>query len=431
VQNESFSCRLVGSASFDYAASQVMFQGRTIALAVTGSVAAYKAVEIARACIAQRATVLPLMTKAATQFLGPVTLSGITGQPVRTSMWDAAYPGEMHVELATKADVLVIAPATADVLARLAAGRADDLVTATALCARGPVIVAPAMHPRMWSHPATVRNVAELTRQGRTTFVGPVDGPVASGESGMGRMAEPAAIVAAIQAALQAQTQDLAGYTLLVTAGPTHEPIDPVRYVANRSSGKMGFFLAARAAARGARVVLVTGPVALPTPPSVRRVNVETALEMQAAIDAELGSTLGGADAVIMAAAVADFRPEHAAETKIKKTADERLHVLSLQKNPDLLAALGARRVGDKPKLVGFALETGQDDAVVAYAKAKLVSKRVDIIVANSAHESLGHDTNRVALVRKDSVDPFVAGSKGIIADCILDALAGVLRERA
>jgi len=414
-------------------------EGRTVALAVTGSIAAYKAVEVARLCIKAGAKVIPLMTASATRFVGPVTLAGITGEPVATDMWDPGYPGEMHVTIAARADVLVMVPATADVLARLAEGRADDLVTATALCARGPVLAVPAMHPRMWSHPATRRNVAELARQGRVSLVGPVDGPVASGESGVGRMAEPAAVLEAIERALGSKaahvahaTQadgDLAGRRVVVTAGPTHEAIDPVRYVGNRSSGRMGFAVAARAAARGAKVTLIAGPVALATPPGVTRFDVESAAEMQRALDEALGSDLSRADALVMAAAVADFRPESPSAAKIKKDAGAGAPAIRLTRNPDLLAGIGARRKGARPVLVGFALETGDDAAVLAYAQEKLAAKRVDFVVANAAHESLGRETNRVAIVGASGAGEFTPGTKDEVADRLLDrvveALAG------
>lgn len=403
--------------------------GRTVALAVTGSIAAYKAVEAARLFVKAGAKVLPLMTTSAQRFVGPVTLAGITGEPVATDMWDPTFPGEMHVAIAARADVIAIVPATADLLARLAQGRADDLVTATALCARGPVLAAPAMHPRMWQHPATQANVAELARQGRVTLVGPVVGPVASGESGIGRMEEPAGIVQAVAAALAARAgardtsaarelRDLAGRHVVVTAGPTHEAIDPVRYLGNRSSGRMGFAIAARAAARGAAVTLVAGPVSLATPAGVRRIDVESAEQMARALDEAMGADLGEADALVMAAAVADFRAAAASATKIKKGAEA--PSIALTKNPDLLAGIGSRRTGARPVLVGFALETGDDAAVLAYAKAKLESKKVDVVVANAAHESLGHTTNRVAMVTKSGAAPFAEGTKEELADRIL-----------
>ena len=395
--------------------------GRTVALAVTGSIAAYKAVEVARLCIKAGAKVVPMMTTSAARFVGPVTLAGICGEPVATDMWDPNYPGEMHVAIASRADVIAIVPATADLLARLAQGRADDLVTATVLCAKGPVLAAPAMHPRMWDHPATRRNVEELARQGRVTLVGPVEGPVASGESGMGRMEDPAAIVQAIERALG--PKDLAGRHVVVTAGPTHEPIDPVRFLGNRSSGKMGFAIAARAAARGAKVTLVAGPVSLGTPDGVARKDVGSAEEMRAA----LKDVLTDADALVMAAAVADFKAAQASATKIKK--GDAAPTITLAKNPDLIAEIGAARTGASPVLVAFALETGDDATVLGYAKKKLVDKEVDLVVANAAHESLGHATNRVAFVDPGGASPFVAATKDALADLILDRVRDRLRR--
>ncbi|MBX3210733.1 MAG: bifunctional phosphopantothenoylcysteine decarboxylase/phosphopantothenate--cysteine ligase CoaBC [Labilithrix sp.] len=395
---------------------------RVVALAVTGSVAAYKAVEVARLLVKAGHRVLPMMTASATRFVGPVTLSGICGEPVATDMWDPAFPGELHVSIADRADVLAIVPATADVLARLAGGRADDLVTATALCAEGPVLVAPAMHPRMWSHPATQANVATLARQGRARLVGPVVGPVASGDVGMGRLAEPSEIARAIEE-LASGAGDLSGKRIVVTAGPTYEPLDPVRFLGNRSSGKMGFALAARARARGAEVVLIAGPVALPTPAGVSRRDVETAEQMRAALADALGPDLRGADALVMAAAVADFRPASASATKIKKDASSAAPAIGLTRNPDLIAEIAARRAGPAPALVAFALETGDDATVLAYARKKLEQKRVDLVVANAAHESLGHGDNRVALVDAAGASPFVAASKEALADRILDRL--------
>ena len=386
----------------------------TIALAVTGSIAAYKAVEVARLLVKAGAKVLPLMTASAQRFVGPVTLSGICGEAVAIDMWDPSFSGELHVSITDRADALVIVPATADVLARLATGRADDLVTAAALCARGPVIVAPAMHPRMWHHPATQANVAIL--RDRLTFVGPVDGPVASGDSGMGRLAEPAAIAEAVLSAVA--PRDLAGKVIVVSAGPTHEPIDPVRFLGNRSSGQMGFAIAERAAARGARVVLVAGPVALATPRGVERRDVGTAEEMGAA----LAAAMPEADALVMAAAVADFRPVTASTTKLKKGEGEPA-AIALAKNPDLIARIAAERTGKTPKLVAFALETGTDEEVLGYARKKLAAKKVDVVVANAAHESLGRAENRIALVDANAATAFVSASKRELADLILNRL--------
>jgi phosphopantothenoylcysteine decarboxylase/phosphopantothenate--cysteine ligase len=388
-----------------------------VALCVTGSIAAYKAVELARLLVKGGAKVLPVMTASATRFLGPVTLAGITGEAVATDMWDASFAGEMHVRLAERADLVAIVPATADVLARLAHGRADDLVTALALCARGPVLVAPAMHPRMWDHPATQRNVADLAAQKRVTLVGPVSGEVASGDIGQGRMAEPEAIAAAIATALS--PRDLAGMRLVVTAGPTLEDVDPVRFLGNRSTGKMGFAIAERAAARGAEVTLVAGPVSLPTPHGVKRVDVRGAVTMRQALWQAMGLDLSRADALVMTAAVADHRPAETSASKIKKS-DERV-TLELVKNPDLLAEVGAARAGKRPVLIGFALETERGDALVAYARRKLKDKRVDLVVANEASDSFGREDNVATLVGPDEVEALPSMSKASLADVVLE----------
>jgi phosphopantothenoylcysteine decarboxylase/phosphopantothenate--cysteine ligase len=393
----------------------------TVALAVSGSIAAYKAAEVARLLLAAGVRVLPVMTRAAREFLGAVTLSGLTGENVAEAMFDPSFPGELHVDLARRADVVLLVPATADLLARLAGGRSDDLVTALALCARGPVIAAPAMHPRMWAHPATRRNVATLAADGRVELVGPVDGAVASGERGVGRMADPADIVAATLARLR--PRDLAGLRVVVTAGPTVEDLDPVRFLGNRSTGKMGFAVAERAAARGADVTLIAGPVALATPHGVRRVDVRGALEMRAALSRALGADLAGADALVMTAAVGDYRPAETHPTKRKRTAASL--TLELVPNPDLLAEIGASR-GDRraPVLVGFAVETASDAEVVAYARGKLDAKRVDFVVANHAADAFGKDDNRATLVDRDAAEPLGTLSKLALADRILDRVA-------
>jgi phosphopantothenoylcysteine decarboxylase / phosphopantothenate---cysteine ligase len=389
----------------------------TIALCVSGSIAAYKAAEIARLLLKGGARVVPIMTRSAKEFLGPITLSGLTGEKVREDMWDPAFAGELHVELAREADVVLLAPATADLLARLASGRADDLVTALALCARGPVLAAPAMHPRMWSHPATQRNAAILAEQGRVELIGPVDGDVASGETGVGRMADPALIAAAALA--RASRRDLAGLRVVVTAGPTIEDFDPVRFLGNRSTGKMGFAIAERAAARGAEVTLITGPVTLPTPYGVRRVDVRSALAMRSALWQALGPDLHAADALIMSAAVADYRPAEERATKAKRTAEAMM--LELVPNPDLLAEIGAARADRRPVLVGFAVETDTDDRVIASALNKLTAKRVDLVVANHARDAFGRDDNRATLVERGSADALGVLSKRDLADRILD----------
>jgi len=407
--------------------------GKTVVLAVTGGIAAYKAVEVARLLKKSGARVVPLLTKNATKFVGAVTFSGITGEAVHEDLWDAGVSGELHVLLAAEADAIVVVPATADTLVRLATGRSDDLLAATLLCARCPIWVAPAMHPNMWSHPATAHNT-ELLRARGVGFVGPVDGPVASGDSGLGRMAEPADIFAALQSSLlgtqaaysSQKLADFVGKHLVVTAGPTHEPIDPVRFLGNRSSGKMGFAIAEAAARRGATVTLIAGPVHLPTPVGVRRLDITTARELRDAVFAERERT----DVLVMAAAVADFRPREAAAQKIKKSAqDDGAPTLDLVRNPDILAAIGAARSAEHPRptvLVGFALETGDDASVVAYARDKIRRKKCDLIVANRADESLGKDENRVFLVadRRGGDIPVVAGSKSHVASRLLDVIA-------
>ena len=383
---------------------------------------------MARLLKKRRARVIPVLTRSGERFVGAVTLSGITGEAVRRDMWDPSYPGELHVALADAADAILVVPATADFLARLAEGRADDLLAALTLSAKGPVLVAPSMHPRMWAHPATQRNVRTLDADGRVTFVGPEHGEVASGDIGLGRMAEPEAIVQALEAALA--PRDLTGMRVVVTAGPTHEPIDPVRFLGNTSSGKMGFAIARAAAERGADVTIVAGPTAEHAPPGIARVDVRTALEMQAALDARVGVDVTDADVVIMAAAVADFRVAEPATRKIKKRPDEEAPALALVKNPDLLAGLGARRASRGAVLVGFALETGTDDEVIAYAKAKLASKRVDAIVANHAGDALGTDHSRVAFVTAHGAEWLPCASKAKLAGDIMALATKLLRAR-
>ncbi|HEX7666078.1 MAG TPA: bifunctional phosphopantothenoylcysteine decarboxylase/phosphopantothenate--cysteine ligase CoaBC [Polyangiaceae bacterium] len=398
--------------------------GKTIALAITGSIAAYKAVEVARLFVKAGAKVVPVMTKAATKFVGPVTLSGICGERVYEDMWDPTFAGELHVSIANRVDATVVVPATADFLARLAHGRADDLVTAIVLSAKGPVLVAPAMHPRMWSNPATFANVEALRKQGKIQLVGPVEGDVASGEKGLGRMAEPEVIFQAAVSAI-GQSSDLAGKHVLISAGPTVEDLDPVRFLGNRSSGKMGFAIAEAAAARGAKVTLVAGPVSLPTPRGVTRVDVRGAMDMRMALHRAID---GGVDALVMCAAVADYRPKEIATAKIKKSDDE--ISVTLVKNPDLLAEIGEKRgSSSKPVLVGFAVESGDDAAITAYAKKKLAAKKVDLVVANPAESAFGGDDNRALFVTKDAVEPLAAMPKRVLADRILDRVMDSLRR--
>jgi phosphopantothenoylcysteine decarboxylase / phosphopantothenate---cysteine ligase len=389
----------------------------TIALCVTGSIAAYKAVEVARLLIKAGHRVLPVMTTSAARFIGPVTLAGVCGESVAMDMWDRTFGGEMHVRLAEQVDIVAIVPATADILARLAHGRADDLVAALALCARGPVIAAPAMHTRMWLHPATKRNVAEIAAQGLVKLVGPVSGEVASGDIGLGRMAEPEEVVAAIVALRS--PQDLHSLHIVVTAGPTLEDFDPVRFLGNRSTGKMGFAVAERASARGAQVTLVAGPTSLATPASVVRIDVRSAVAMRAALWQALGRDLARADALVMAAAVADYRPSDPSTTKIKKDAE---HVtLDLVRNPDLVAEVGKARTGKRPILVGFALESETGEALAQRARHKLFQKGVDLVVANQTDGAFGHDVNQATIVTATESDPLPRMSKWALADIVLD----------
>lgn len=399
--------------------------GRRLVLGVTGSIAAYKAAVLARLLVKEGAAVRVVMTASASKFVGESTFAGVTGAPVETDMFDPRTGGERHVALASDAELIVVAPATADLLARLASGRADDLLAATVLCARSPVLVAPAMHPSMWSHPATERNVATLRADARVGFVGPVDGEVASGESGYGRMAEPDEILNAIVSKFA--SGDLAGLHLVVSAGPTLEDIDPVRFIGNRSSGKMGFALAERAAARGARVTLVAGPVTLPTPPSVQRVDVRSALDMQRALSEALED---GCDALLMAAAVGDYRPPQMLAKKMKRQ-ERRALSIPLVENPDILAETGAARRGRFPLLVGFAVETGKDAEIVSYARRKLREKKVDLVVANHAAESMGREDNRVLVVEADRVEEIPVLPKRAVADRILDRLRTTLVREA
>jgi phosphopantothenoylcysteine decarboxylase / phosphopantothenate---cysteine ligase len=407
-----------------------MRTGKTVTLCVSGSIAAYKAAELARLLLGAGVRVLPVMTARAEAFLGAATLAGLTGEPVRRDLWDASFAGEMHVALAGQSDVVVLAPATADLLARLASGRADDLVTALALVANCPLLVAPAMHPTMWAHPATQRNVEQLRADGRVRLVGPVEGPVASGEVGLGRMAEPALI--ADEALALLGPRDLAGLRVVISAGPTVEDIDPVRYLSNRSSGQMGFALARAAAARGAEVTLVAGPVGLATPWGVRRVDVRSALSMREALWQALGPELEGADVLVMSAAVSDFRPAETHGEKRKRKGEGEQTRLELVQNPDLLAEIGRARGGRaRPALVGFAVETASDERMVTYALGKLREKGVDLVVANHAADSLGRPDNRAILVSETESEALPPLSKIELAGRILNRIARLWATRS
>lgn len=396
--------------------------GRRIVLCVTGSIAAYKACELTRLLVKQGALVRVVMTYCATQFVGTATFSALTQQPVLTEMFGNTAVGESHVTLSAAADLVVIAPATADLLARLAQGRADDLVTATALCSRCPLLIAPAMHPAMWSHPATQRNVQQLLADGRARFIGPVEGEVASGDVGFGRFAAPDCIFDAVVATLS--PQDLAGKHVVVTAGPTIEDLDPVRFLSNRSSGKMGYAIARAARLRGASVTLISGPVDLPCPQNVTRISVRSALEMKSAVWQSLGEALDQADVLVMAAAVGDFRFSVIHTDKLKRAATIALPPLA--QNPDIIAEVGAARRGALPLLIGFALETDAEH-LVTLARHKLSAKHVDAVVANLARESLGLDSNQVTIVTAASCEPLLALPKQEVAARVLDWTAKTL----
>lgn len=385
---------------------------RELLLGVTGSIAAYKAVVLAR-CL-QRAghAVQPLATRSALEFVGAATWLGISHRPLLVDLFDGR-PGERHVDLWERADAMIVAPATADAIARLAQGQASDLVCATALCRRGPLWVAPAMHPAMWANPAVARNVDRL-RQDGVEILGPVEGEVASGDIGLGRMLEPEAIAREVIARLR-RTQDLAGIRVAVSAGPTHEDLDPVRFLGNRSSGKMGFALARAARDRGATVELVTGPVALSPPAGCTVVPIRSALELQQA----MAVAAARADLVVMAAAVADVRPRDA--TPHKRPKRELPSALELVPNPDIIAELARARQGALPVLVAFSLGTGSDDEVVALGRRKLVDKAVDLVVANAAADAFGGETNRATLVTRDDERALGTLPKLELAHAILD----------
>ncbi|MFP4635411.1 MAG: bifunctional phosphopantothenoylcysteine decarboxylase/phosphopantothenate--cysteine ligase CoaBC [Nitriliruptoraceae bacterium] len=401
--------------------------GRRVLLGVTGGIAAYKAALLTRLLLAEGAEVDPVLTRGARRFIGEATLEGLTGRAVRDEVWDDV-PGENHVAAGRAADLAIVYPATAHTLAKLAAGLADDLLTTTLLAADCPLLVAPAMHTAMWQHPATVDNLEVLRRRG-VHVLGPDDGALMGGDAGPGRLVEPQAALERLRELADTEldtagpARELAGRRVIVTAGGTREPLDPVRYLGNRSSGRMGYALAAAAARRGAQVVLVSAPTALDTPAGVERVDVTTALEMRDAVLARVD----GADLVIKAAAVADFRPDRAAATKLKKDPHDpdAAPSLTLVRNPDILAELGAARGdGRRPVLVGFAAET---DEVEANARAKLERKGADLLVVNdvsSADAGFEVDTNRVVLLDRDGGRyELELASKPQIADGILDAV--------
>ncbi len=391
--------------------------GKRILLIVGGGIAAYKACELVRGLRKGGASVRCVLTRGGAEFITPMTLAALSEQPVHTSLFDLKDEAEMgHIQLSREADLVVVCPATADLMAKMAAGIADDLATTLLLATDKPVLVVPAMNVRMWGHPATVRNVATLRADG-ISVIEPDEGPMACGEYGPGRLPEVEAILAAIDHHLSGEGP-LAGQHVLVTAGPTHEPIDPVRYIANRSSGKQGFALAAALADLGARVTLVAGPVMLPTPRGVTRIDVETAREMAAAVEAALP-----ADAAVMVAAVADWRADEK-PIKIKKK-DGDLPSLSLTENPDILAGLA--RHAQRPRLlVGFAAET---DNVLDHALAKLKRKGCDWIVANDVSgDVMGGETNSVHILSAAGIESWEQLSKTEVARKLAEKIAHDIR---
>lgn len=397
-----------------------------ILLIVGGGIAAYKACELIRLIRKAGMSVRCVLTDGGAQFITPMTLAALSENEVFTTLWDLKNETEMgHIQLSREADLIVVCPATADLLAKMAAGISDSLATTVLLATDTPVLAVPAMNVRMWQHAATQRNVARLRSDG-VTVVDPDDGAMACGEYGPGRLPEPVAIMERIEAAVAAPAGaavapalPLSGKRILITAGPTHEPIDPVRYIANRSSGRQGFAIAEAAAAMGADVHLIAGPVHLPTPPGVTRIDVETAREMAAAVEAALP-----ADIAILVAAVADWRTADAAEQKIKKTGGA-LPVLQLAENPDILAGL-ARDARRPALLVGFAAET---ENVIEHAQAKLARKGCDWLVANDVSgDVMGGSENAVHIVTADGVESWSNLPKDQVARKLMEKIADVVR---
>ncbi len=398
-----------------------MLASKRILLIVGGGIAAFKALDLVRRLRERGASVTPVLTRAGGEFVTPLSLSVLAGRKIYRDLFDLTDEAEMgHIELSRSADLIVVAPATADLMARMAQGQADDLASTLLLATDTPVLIAPAMNVRMWQHPATQRNIKALRGDG-IMFAGPNDGDMACGEHGPGRMAEPLEIVAAIEAALA--DGPLKGRRILVTSGPTHEPIDPVRYIANRSSGAQGTAIARALSALGAEVVFVTGPAETPPPEGVKVHRVQTAREMLAACEAALP-----VDAAICAAAVADWRVARAATSKIKKTVDG-LPQLDFAENPDILATLSQRGEGRPALVVGFAAET---DDLAANAAAKRQRKGCDWIVANDVSEGtgiMGGSENAVLLITEAGSEEWPRMSKDRVAARlaarVADALAG------
>ena len=414
--------------------SAIQLSHARILLIISGGIAAYKSLELIRRLRDRGATVRVVMTAAARQFISPLSAATLSGQPIRDdlfSLTDEATIG--HIELSRAADLVVVAPASANILARMAAGLADDLATTLLLATDKPVLAAPAMNVRMWLHPATRRNLDRLKGDG-VLFVGPESGPMACGEFGPGRMAEPPSIVEAIEHALArvmarsesppSDSVPLRGRHIIVTSGPTHEPIDPVRFIGNRSSGRQGHAIAQAAIGAGARVTLITGPVSLSDPTGAEVVHVGSAREMREAVEAALP-----ADAFIAAAAVADWRAESVAHQKMKKGANES-PTLRLVENPDILAEVSKKTTMRPSVVIGFAAET---ENVAANAKEKLRRKGCDLIIANSVAEgtsTFGGDTNQVEVIDARGAESWPPMTKSEVADGIVRRVALELARR-
>lgn len=397
-----------------------MLENTRILLIIGGGIAAYKSLDLIRRLRERGASVTPVMTAAASEFVTPMAVSALAGSKVHSALFDLTSEAEMgHIELSRSADLIVVAPATADLMAKMAGGHANDLASTLLLATDTPVLIAPAMNVRMWTHAATQRNIDTLKAEG-VSFVGPNEGDMACGEFGPGRMAEPMEIVAAIEARQQKRT--LAGKKILVTSGPTHEPIDPVRYIANRSSGAQGSAIARALMDRGAEVVFITGPAAVPAPSGATLVAVETAQQMADAVAAGLP-----ADAAVFAAAVADWRVASASTSKIKKQ-NGTLPVLEFAENPDILASVSQLETGRPDLVVGFAAET---DDLQANATAKRARKGCDWIVANDVSPEtgiMGGSENAVMLITADGAENWPRMGKaqvaGQLADCIAQHFA-------
>ena len=397
-----------------------MLADTRVLVIIGGGIAAYKTLDLIRRLREAGAAVTPVMTRAAAEFVTPLSVAALAGEKVYSALFDLTDEAEMgHIQLSRVADLIVVAPATADLLAKMAQGRADDLASTLLLATDTPVLVAPAMNVRMWQHPATQRNVQQLRGDG-VRFIGPNDGEMACGEFGPGRMAEPLEILAAVKAALS--NGPLAGMHALVTSGPTHEPIDPVRYIANRSSGAQGTAIAAALRDLGAKVTFITGPAQIAPPSGVSVVRVESAQEMLAAVMAALP-----ADVAVFAAAVADWRVANAADRKLKKDGSGKMPALSFAENPDILAQVSQMKTG-RPKLViGFAAET---DDVLAHATAKRARKGCDWIVANDVSPStgiMGGTENAVTLISDTGAEMWPRMEKSSVAKQLAQRIAEAL----